>query len=427
MRAILSNFGSIGDVQPMIALASELRRGGHTPVMVLAPIFRQYLKDLGFEYRPIGFDLDYPSLQRRDTEAALQGHDMIEVFRSTVNIFREMLPQAFDELREACHDADVLIAGNIQPAGRMIHELIGIPFVSIHTNHFGGKQPLSFRDAIASVLNPFRASHGLAPVEDPIHTGANSSQLALYAISRLLRPPDPSWPDHYHVTGFFFMSEDRNPDPRVLEFLSAGPPPVVFTFSSVAHSEPDKMTKILFETIERVQCRAVILSGWSGIGEGLPLPEAILVTKFVQHTWLFPRCACVVHAGGPGTAATALRWGIPSIVVPHINDQPLLAELLRGLGCVGDVIPYSEINTNRLAAALMATLSEPRYKQAALRAAAEIASEGGVAEARLLIEDLLSQNAFLHQAVSRDGAQPHLQQRRWRLRRKRASHCENTA
>jgi UDP:flavonoid glycosyltransferase YjiC (YdhE family) len=391
VRAVLTNLGSLGNIQPFVALAHELRKHGHQPVLALAPAFSSYAAEFGFEFVPIGFDLDYPKLQRKDTEDALKGVDPIHTLNDSLIKLSAMLPQIFTELREACRDADMLISGHVQPASRMVHELTGIPFASIHTNHFGGMQPAAFREAACAVINPFRARHGLPPIQDPIHTDANSPQLALYAISRYLRAPDPSWPPHYHVTGFFFLEEkDWNPPAELVQFLEKGDPPVVISFSSIAHSDPEGMTDLLLEAIRRAGCRAIIQHGWSGLAKGRALPENVMSIGFVQHTWLFPHAACVVGAGGSGTPATTLRSGVPAIFVPHVNDQPMWAELVRGLGCATHVIPYSDLTAERLAEAIKATLVDSELHKRAADFALKIQAEQGVSRARVLVEQLHS-------------------------------------
>ncbi|MGC2697577.1 MAG: glycosyltransferase [Candidatus Angelobacter sp.] len=390
MRAVLTNIGSMGNIQPFMALAAELREHGHQPILALAPIYRNYVAQLGFDYVPIGFDLDYAKLQREDTEDALKGINPLHTLQDSLTKLQAMLPQMFEELQEACRGADVLISGHLQPASRMLHELTGITFVSVHTNHFGGMQPHAYRHAIASVINPFRAQHGLPPLNEPIHTEANSPQLALYAISRYMRPANPGWPPHYHVTGFFFLEEkSRVPDPQLAHFLEQGEKPVVITFSSIAHPDPEAMTELLLEAIESVGCRAVIQHGWSGLAKNRALPANVFSLGFVQHTWLFPRAACVVHAGGSGTPATTLRSGIPAVVVPHVGDQPMWAEFVRGLGCAGGVIPYKELTARKLATALKQTLHNPSLYAQATEVAEKIRAEQGVSRARALIEGLL--------------------------------------
>jgi len=380
----------LGNIQPFVALASELRKFGHQPVLALAPIYASYAAQLGFEFVPVGLDLDYPKLQRKDTEDALHGVDPINNLNDSLAKLSAMLPQMFRELRDACTEADVLISGHLQPVSRMLHELTGIPFVSVHTNHFGGMQPQAYRHAAGRVINPFREQYGLAPLEDPIHTGANSPQLALYAISRHLRTPDPHWPPHYKVTGFFFLEEKEwQPGPELVRFLESGDPPVVISFSSISHSDPVAMTGLLLKAIRLAGCRAIIQHGWSGLAKDRALPANVMGVGFVQHTWLFPHAACVIHAGGSGTPATTLKSGIPAIVVPHVGDQPMWAELVRGLGCAGAVIPYRQLTAERLAAAIRDTLGNSGLYRQAAEVAVKIRAEQGVSRARMMSEQLL--------------------------------------
>jgi sterol 3beta-glucosyltransferase len=419
---VLTNLGSLGDIQPLIALADELRRHGHSPVLALAPAYRTYADQLGFEFVPIGLDLDYAQLQRKDTEDALKGADLFQNFNASLAILSNMLPQMFLELREVCRNADVLVSGNLQPASRMIHELSGIPFVSVHTNHFAGMQPPAYRRAAGTAINPFREQHGLSALEDPVHVDANSPQLTLYAISRYLRTPDPKWPSHYYVTGFFFLEEKEwQPPLELIQFLESGDPPIIIGFSSIVHSDPKKMTDLLLEAIHLTGCRAIIQHGWSGLAKDRNLPSSVLSIGFAQHTWLLPHAACVVHAGGSGTTAATLRSGIPGIVVPHIGDQPMWAALVQGLGCAGDTIPYAELTSERLGAAIRRVLSEPGLSRQAADMAAKIRAEQGVSRARLLIEQLHGDSRFVRDDVGAH-ARKQLQQK---LRSRKSRLAEN--
>src|SRR5690606_28610099 len=57
VRAVLTNLGSTGDAQPLLALAVELDRHGHRPILALARIFADRVARLGLDYVPIGPDL----------------------------------------------------------------------------------------------------------------------------------------------------------------------------------------------------------------------------------------------------------------------------------------------------------------------------------------------------------------------------------
>lgn len=390
MHAILTNLGSLGDVQPLISLAFALQLRGHRATLLAAPQFQDNIEQLGFGFRPLGFDLDYRSLQRRDTESELNGDDHLDMHKRSLRLMQPMLPLMLRQTTEACRQADILIAGHLQPTARMVHEMSSIPYVTVHINHFGGMQPRPFREAACAVINPLRTQYGLEGLTDPIHSDAHSPQLALHAVSRYLRPPSAALPPHHHVTGFFFWEDPGwRPDEALLKFIDEGEKPVVISFSSMVHADPAAITQIVLQAVRRVGCRTVIQSGWSGLGKNVTLPPEVYAAGFVPHTWLFAHSACTVHAGGAGVTGAALRSGVPSVVVPHQVDQPLFGELMRSIGCAKSVIPIRELTETSLATALEDTLADVQLHENAQRFAKKIRAEDGLDQACTLIERAL--------------------------------------
>ena len=57
MRVLLSTIGSRGDVQPLVALGSELKALGHDVMLCVPPDFREWIEGLGMPVTPIGPEL----------------------------------------------------------------------------------------------------------------------------------------------------------------------------------------------------------------------------------------------------------------------------------------------------------------------------------------------------------------------------------
>ncbi|HET7090157.1 MAG TPA: nucleotide disphospho-sugar-binding domain-containing protein, partial [Anaerolineae bacterium] len=72
----------------------------------------------------------------------------------------------------------------------------------------------------------------------------------------------------------------------------------------------------------------------------------------VPHEWLFPRMAAIVHHGGAGTTAEAVRAGVPSIVTPFFADQPFWGQRIADLGVGPAPIPQRRLTTQKLAEAI---------------------------------------------------------------------------
>ena len=61
-------------------------------------------------------------------------------------------------------------------------------------------------------------------------------------------------------------------------------------------------------------------------------PRLLLVRGELPIDWIFGHCIAVVHHGGAGTAASALRAGTPQLILPLVFDQFTTAERLSHLG-----------------------------------------------------------------------------------------------
>ncbi len=59
--------------------------------------------------------------------------------------------------------------------------------------------------------------------------------------------------------------------------------------------------------------------------------RVFILEETVPHAWLLPQCSVVVHHGGSGTTAAALRAGIAQVTVPAMMDQFQWAERVAWL------------------------------------------------------------------------------------------------
>jgi len=53
LRIVLSNIGTYGDTNPLIAIALELKRRGHVPVMALPEVYEPRVRPLGLEFHAV--------------------------------------------------------------------------------------------------------------------------------------------------------------------------------------------------------------------------------------------------------------------------------------------------------------------------------------------------------------------------------------
>jgi sterol 3beta-glucosyltransferase len=150
--------------------------------------------------------------------------------------------------------------------------------------------------------------------------------------------------------------------------------------------DPEQLALLTIDAVTRAGQRAILASGWSGIGKGAALPDHVFGLESVPHDWLFPRVAAVVHHGGAGTTHAGLRAGKPTLITAFFGDQPAWGHVVATAGCGPKALHRRSLSAAGLADGIVKTVSDPRYREGAERLAQLLAREDGVASAVAAIE-----------------------------------------
>jgi catechol 2,3-dioxygenase-like lactoylglutathione lyase family enzyme len=100
-------------------------------------------------------------------------------------------------------------------------------------------------------------------------------------------------------------------------------------------------------------------------------PEHVLITGYVPHALLLPRCDAVVSQGGAGILLGALAAGLPQLVLPQGADQFANAAAAEAAGAAL-VLEPGTVTPGRVATAVRRLLDEPAFAAAAAAVRAEI-------------------------------------------------------
>lgn len=411
MRIVLNTFGSFGDIHPYLAIALELKRRGHDALVATAEVYRSKIESAGIAFAPVAPDIG----------ELLSKPEMIErIWRPRTGpdflVRQYLLPalhQSFEDLVSACRGADLFLSHAAGYAGPVVAEMMklrwlsialqpmiflsafdlptiaGIPLLNSLYKMSGGAGRLALRFAkslTASWAKPIHALRERAGLpesnKNPLFEGQFSPYGTLALFSRHFASPQRDWPPHTHITGFPFYDQPgfEITSTGLARFLAEGPPPVLFTLGSSAVMQPESFYGESLKTAEQFGFRAILLVGMANpIGRAGSLPSSIYVTDYLPYSLVMPRCSAIVHQGGIGTTAQALRAGKPTVIVPWAYDQPDNAERARKLG-VSLTLSRSRYNAERAGRALQTVLDDAGgYSQRASAIAGHISAEDGVA------------------------------------------------
>lgn len=400
MRIVLSNIGTYGDTNPLIALALELKRRGHTPVMAVPEVYRAKIAPLGLEFHAIR-----PNIDPTNNVLAEMVYDIKNGTEHGLrNFLFPALRQTYDDLLEAATKparADLMLLGELNYAGPIVAEMTGIPWASYVL------APLSFFSAFdPPVLPPYprlakadkrvpgfgrvikrvarfvsrkwpepiynlRRELGLPRGRNPLFDAKHSPRLVLALFSRVLGVEQKDWPPNAQITGFAYYDADAGNaklPPHLEKFVASGEPPVVFTLGSAAVMAAGNFYEVSARAAMELGVRAVLLIGSDPRNRPAhSLPDSICVAEYAPYSALFPRARLVVHQGGVGTTAQCLRAGKPMLIMPYSHDQPDNARRMRRLG-VARVIQKSNYSPKKVTRRLGKMLEEPNIPNGAVAA-----------------------------------------------------------
>ena len=417
MRIILNTFGSFGDIHPYIAIALELKRRRHRPIIATMEIYREKIESTGLEFAPVRPNIPQPKEQDPELIEKIMDPKTGPRFLMEGLVY-PAVRDSYADLWKAVAGADLLVTHPAAPAGPLVGRKSGIPWISTvlapmsfvsaydppvppywqWTKHLRLLGPavmrfllkLSMSQYKGKDVTRFRDELGIPDYGNPLFEGQHSPLRVLALFSKVFAQPQPDWPPHTEVTGFcFYDGHQQMAVPAELNrFLDNGPPPLVFTLGSSAVWIARDFFRQSTEAAKRLGRRAVLLVGDE---RNLPnsLPEGMIALDYVPYQSLLPRASVVVHHGGVGTTSQGLLAGVPTLIVPFAFDQSDNAEHARRLGTSRTLYRKNYL-APEVANELNELLRRPFYARKALEVSQQLKQEDGPGRAADLIEEVLS-------------------------------------
>jgi rhamnosyltransferase subunit B len=412
-RIILATFGSFGDIHPYMAIAIELQARGHEPLIATMALYREKIEAAGISFAPLSPNIPPP--QEQDQELI---EKILEPKSGPKFLMEEVLypsvRASYRELLEIVAGSDLLVSHPITFAGPLVGYKTGSKWISSVLSPVGffsaydvpvppfwpwlvelkrlGPGVMKILSRIAKqayqpkTIYQFRDELGVPAYGNPVFEGQHSPHGVLALFSRVFAQPQPDWPPHTTITGFPFYDEDGLLLPHELsEFLDNGPPPIVFTLGSSAVWIGREFFHESIAAAKALRRRAVFLIGDKRNLPLEPLPPEMIAVDYAPFHLLLPRACVMVHPGGVGTTAQALRAGVPTLIVPFAFDQPDNAAHAARLG-TSRTLYRAKYSAARVTKELGILLDNPQYARKAREVSDFLKQENGAAVASDAIE-----------------------------------------
>lgn len=378
LRIVLAAVGSRGDVQPLLALAQTLRARGHVPVMAAPPNVASWVRGLGFEFAPLGVDIQ----QWLAAHSDIMTGNPVTMLKGAGRYLNEQLPAQARELMPICAGADALVYAGLALAAPTVADTLHLPALGVlyttclipsdqhppmsipwhglprWINRLLWRANSLLGDRLGrKTLNAVRANLNL-PALQHIRPHFFEDHALVIAADEALFPADSCWQGRYPYANFLYFDDPAPLDAELDAWLADGEAPLFVGFGSMSGKGTERIERLIVEAVAATGRRCIVGAGWAGLGTGA-LPRGWRIVGDVPHALLFPRTAVVIHHGGSGTTAQALRAGVPQVLLPLILDQFHHAHRLRLAGIAPRPVPMEKITAAELTGAIQAALQLP--------------------------------------------------------------------
>jgi len=420
-KIVLATLGTHGDLHPFIAVALVLKQRGFDPVIATYPDFRADVEAAGLTFRPIR-----PTPQQIEIDLGMSRTEMFRAARKgpQVILTKFILPylrQSYEDSLAAMADAQLVITNTIAFGAKLAAEKLGVPHVGVALQPYAllsAYDPPLLGNALrisklvysgglhltraflqigrliargwARPLVRFRRQIGLPRLAaHPFFEGQFVGVGAIGLYSSLLGKVQPDFPPHFVIAGFAFYdgvsAAGKHADLQT--FLDSGGAPLVFTLGTSAVHDGAEFVRVALEATKQLGERAVlVLDEPQRAQRDGETPANVLITSYVPYSSLFHRAKAIVHHGGIGTTAQALRSGRPQLIAPYFVDQPDNAARVERLG-VARIIPLEKWTVGRVVQELRLLISDPALLARAEEIGREVSRENGAA----ILADVVTQ------------------------------------
>ncbi|WP_394850713.1 hypothetical protein LZC95_25060 [Pendulispora brunnea] len=371
-----------GHVNPTVSVARALMARGHRVAWAAHARYVGHLLPEGAELVPLDdprFDEAWVDLRERSK--SVRGFESLQFLwqEVLVPLARGMLPSVQDAI--ARYEPDVLSVDQQAIAGSLAARRARIPYATLSTTSASVVDPLQalpkVKQWVDAQLEGLEREAGLTPMRAP-----DISPHCAIVFSTEALIGEQAWPVHYRFVG---PSIEDRPDSRPFPWESLAPGPRVFvSLGTVSTEVGERFYANVVEGLRDIGAQVILAAPPALVPE---VPPTFLVRERVPQLALLPKVDAVVCHAGHNTVCESLAHGLPLVVAPIRDDQPVVASQVVRAGA-GVRVRYGRMSAKSLREAVQGVLGDPSYRRAAERVRESFRAAGGARAAADALEAL---------------------------------------
>lgn len=394
-KALFINYLGEGHVNPSLGLVKELIARGEEIVYYSSNPYEEKIKKTGAEFRPISAKAQ--SMLERFFTYYISSMINVGNFSRRMPIRLEMMEWITDGVLEETKSEsyDYIIYDAQSMVGKWIADIKKLPSIStgtifasnLNSNFFqkirkqrGPEFQKVFQEIKAEmkVLKSRLEQKYSISIADFPQMMISGADLNIIFTSRYFQPDSELFGDNYLFVGPSITDREDKGD---FPFEKLKDSPVVYmALGTLVNNRPD-LYKICMESLQELDVKVVLSIGkrlsTSSLGT---IPDNFIVRNYVPQLDVLRHSDVFITHCGMNSTSEGLYFNTPLVMLPMMNDQPIVADQVKELGA-GIILDHQTLDPKDLRDSVQEVLNNPIYKQNSEKISRSFREAGGYIKA----------------------------------------------
>lgn len=364
-----------GHVNPTLAIGRALREAGHEVAWVGCGTRVRALLPDDLPLIPLD-DLGIHTINEAWMAKAqrVSGLESFQFFYQDflIPLAEAMLPGV--ETAINAFQPDVILCDQQALAGALAARRLNKTWATLATTSASVFNPIvqfpKVKEWMVELLGQIQDKYGLERWERP----DLSQELVLILSTHELVGPEKEVPESFRFIGpSLRAAADISPVAFPWEKLSEDKKKIYLSLGTINADRSQKFYQKVKDAFQNRPVQVIVSAPPEMLGE---IPDNFIVQKVIPQLEILPKVDAVIFHGGHNTFCEALYHGVPAVVAPIKDDQPVIAEQLVRSGA-GLRVHFERVKSADLWATAERILEEDEFREAARRIARTLRNSGG--------------------------------------------------
>ncbi|WP_139279068.1 macrolide family glycosyltransferase [Seinonella peptonophila] len=400
-NVLFINYMGEGHINPTIGLVQELIARGESITYYTSQIYKEKIEKTGATVRVIS-EKAQKILFEFVTKLMSQGRNLDQFNKNRFKLFEIMewiTDEILDEIRLESYDYVIYDAMSLP--GKWIAEIRQLPTVCTWSTFASNKESDLFKkrlkkqgsailkalDGRKEEMEAFKArleqKYGISIQPFP-QAVMDEADINIVFTSKYFQLESATFKENFLFVGPSMIDRQDQGDFPLDRLKDSAV--VYMALGTIANKRPD-LYKACLEGLNDFDGTVVLgIGNQLSISELGSVPDHFIIRNYIPQLDVLRYSDAFITHCGMNSTSEALYFGTPLVMLPLMNDQPIVANRVKELGA-GVILDHETLNAEKLREAVIEVLQNPIYKQNSEKISQSFRKSGGCARAA---DELLS-------------------------------------